>query len=144
MRLHKQAHTVYRNQYHLVWVTRYRHPWLTQGIDDFLKLKLRAVTKYHPDWEIIEIGIDTDHVHLHMVIPPKYSVSSAVNALKSNTAREMKAKFQHWLERWYWDDGGIWSRGFFSSTVGVDEQVIRNYVKQQGEDDAGQAQLALL
>ena len=58
MRLHKQAHTVYKNQYHIVWVTRYRHPWLTRGIDDYLKLKLRSVTKYHPDWEMIEIGVD--------------------------------------------------------------------------------------
>ena len=144
MRLHKQAHTVYKNQYHIVWVTRYRHPWLTQGIDDYLKLKLREASKHHPDWEMIEIGVDKDHVHIHMIIPPKYAVSIVIKALKSNTAREMKTKFQPWLSRWYWDNKGIWSRGFFSSTVGIDEQTIRNYIKQQGEDDAGQAQLAML
>ena len=125
-------------------MTRYRHPWLIDGIDAYLKMKLREVTKYHPDWEIIETGIDKDHVHIHIIIPPKYSVSEVVKTLKCNTAREMKAKFQPWLSKWYWDNKGIWSRGFFSSTVGIDEQVIRNYVKQQGEDDAGQAQLALL
>ncbi len=144
MRLHKQAHTVCRNQYHIVWVTRYRHPTLCNGIDAYLTLKLREVSKYHLDWEILEICIDKDHVHIHIVIPPKYAVSTVANALKSNTARELKAKFQHWLQRWYWDDGGIWSRGSFSSTVGINEEVIRNYVKHQREDDAGQAQLALL
>ena len=144
MYLHKQAHTVYRNQYHIVWVTRYRHPWITQGLDEYLKLKLHEVTKYHPDWIIIEIGVAKDHVHIYMIIPPKYSVSEVVKALKINTAREMKAKFQYWLNRWYWDNQGIWSRGFFSSTVGIDEDTIRKYVRHQGQDDAGQAQLALL
>ena len=75
MRLIKSAHTVYRTQYHIVWVTRYRRKILNKGIREYLETKLQEARKYYPDWEFIEIGIAEDHLHLHMVIPPKYAVS---------------------------------------------------------------------
>jgi len=78
-----------------------------------------------------------------MVIPPKYPVSKVVEVLKSVTSRRLKEKFPHFLKKVYWDDGGIWARGFFVSTVGVNEVTIRNYVRQQGQQDAGQAKLEL-
>ncbi len=99
--------------------------------------------EFHPDWYIEEVGVESDHVHLHMVIPPKYAVSKVVEVLKSVTSRRLKMKFPHFLEKVYWDGGGIWARGFFASTVGVNEKVIRNYVRYQGQQDAGQAKLEL-
>lgn len=143
MKLHKQAHTVYKAQYHIVWVTRYRRKVLVKGIESYFKIKLREVREYHPDWYINEIGTDKDHVHLHMVIPPKYSVSFVVETMKKNTSRHLRKKFAHFFSKVYWDGGGIWSKGFFVSTVGVDEETIRRYVQQQGEEDAGQASLEL-
>jgi len=142
MRLHKSAHTVYKTQYHIVFVTRYRRKILVPGVATYLKIKLQEIRKHHPDWEYIEIGTDGDHVHLHMVIPPKYAVSKVVNILKSNTATRLKEKFE-FLEKVYWDGGGIWSTGFFVSTVGIDEEIIRNYVAMQGKEDSGQAELEL-
>ena len=116
---------------------------LKKGIKSYLHKKLLEVRKFYPDWHFDEIGIDVDHIHLHMVIPPRYSVSKVVNVLKSNTSRALKKKFSHYLKKVYWDGGGIWSKGFFVSTVGIDEEIIRRYVQKQGEEDAGQAQLEL-
>src|SRR3989338_80844 len=141
MKLHKQAHTVYKTQYHVVWVTRFRRKILTPGVTSYLRIKLEEVRKFYPDWYYTEIGIDTVHVHLHMIIPPKYSVSFAVETIKKNTSRVLRQKFAHFLHEVYWNDGGIWSRGFFVSTVGINEAIIHAYVRQQGEEDAGQAQL---
>jgi len=101
------------------------------------------VREFHPDWYVEEIGIDEDHVHLHMVIPPKYSILQVVETLKSVTSKRMKMKFPQMVRKIYWDGGGIWARGFFVSTVGINEQGIRNYVRYQGEQDAGQAKLEL-
>ena len=143
MRLYKQSHTVYKTQYHIVWPTRFRRKILTPGIESYLRIKLEEVRKFYPDWHYIEIGIDKDHIHLHMIIPPKYSVSKAVATIKANTSRALREKFAHFLNKVYWDNGGIWSKGFFVSTVGIDENIIRRYVQQQGEEDAGQAQLEL-
>ena len=138
MKLHRQAHVVYKAQYHIVWVTRYRRKILVKGIDAYFKEALKEVREYYPDWFIEEVGTEEDHIHLYMVIPPKYAVSKVVEVIKSNTSRRMKEKFPHFLKKVYWDGGGIWSRGFFVSTVGINEDVIRRYVKYQGQEDAGQ------
>ena len=140
MRVRKSAHSVYRTQYHIVWVTRYRRKILNKGVEKYLETKLQEARKYYPDWEYEAIGMEEDHVHVHMVIPPKYAVSMVVETLKKNTSRELSKKFR-FLKNVYWDNEGIWSKGFFVSTVGINESVIRKYVEMQGKEDAGQAQL---
>ena len=114
-----------------------------QGVKEYLRKAIGEVREFHPDWFIEEAGIDGDHVHLHMIIPPKYAVSKVVETLKSVTSMRLKMKFPHMIRKVYWDDEGIWARGFFVSTVGINETVIRKYVKYQGQQDAGQAKLEL-
>ena len=138
MKLHRQAHVVYKTQYHIVWVTRYRRKILVKGIEAYFKEAVKEVREYYPDWFIEEVGTDEDHIHLHMIVPPKYAVSKVVEVIKSVTSRRMKEKLPHFLEKVYWDGGGIWSKGFFVSTVGVNEDTIRRYVKYQGQEDAAQ------
>ena len=142
MKLRKACHTVYKTQYHIVFVTKYRRKILTKGVSQWLRPAFEQLRKYSPDIEFIEVGIDRDHVHLHMVIPPKYAVSQVVNRIKVNTSRQMKQKFS-FLEKVYWGTESVWSTGYFVSTVGVGETVIRNYVAMQGREDAGQAELDL-
>ena len=143
MKLYKQAHTVYRTQYHIVWPTRFRRKFINEGVRTFLKQKLVETTRYYPDWQYIEIGIGKDHVHLHMIIPPKYSVAKVVETIKSNTSRQLRQKFS-FLRKVYWDESGIWSKGYFASTVGINEKIIRQYVAMQEQEDAGRAQLVLI
>jgi len=140
MRLHRSAHTVYKTQYHIVWVTRFRRKVLVPGVARYLRVKLEEVRKWYPDWEYAAIGIEVDHVHLHMVIPPKYAVSWVVETIKKNTSRALSEKFA-FLKEVYWDEDGIWTKGYFVSTVGINEGIIRRYVAMQGKEDAGQAQL---
>jgi len=142
MRLIKAAHSVYQTQYHIVWVTRFRRKILVRGVAEYLETKLEEIRKYYPDWKYIAIGVDVDHVHLHMVIPPKYAVSMVVETIKKNTSRHLSLKFR-FLKRVYWDNRGIWSKGFFVSTVGINEAVIRKYVQMQEKEDTGQAELEL-
>ncbi|MBX3302961.1 MAG: IS200/IS605 family transposase [Nitrospira sp.] len=118
MKLHRQAHVVYKTQYHVVWVTRYRRKILVPGVAEYVKKVLGGVREFHPDWFLEEIGVERDHGHLHTVIPPKYAVSKVVETLKSVTSRRLKEKFPHMLRKVYWDGGGVWTRGFFASTGG--------------------------
>jgi putative transposase len=140
MRLIKSSHSVYRTQYHIVWVTRFRRKILNEGIVNYLKTKLQEARKYYPDWEYVAIGIYVDHVHLHMVIPPKYAVSMVVETLKKNTSRHLSQKFR-FLNQVYWDNEGIWSKGFFVSTIGINEAIIKRYIQMQEKEDTGQAKL---
>jgi putative transposase len=140
MKLNKSAHSIYKTQYHIVWITRFERKILLRGVKDYLRIKLLEIRRYYPDWEYLEIGIDVDHVHLYMLIPPRYAVSKVVEAIKSNASRALKQKFV-FLHKVYWDDKGIWAKGYFVSTVGINEKIIQAYVNMQEEEDTGQAQL---
>ena len=93
-----------------------------------------------PGCEVIELSVLVDHIHMVMVIPPKYAVSSVVGQMKGQTASWLRKKFL-WLEKVYWKENVVWSPGYFVSTVGVDEETIRAYVKWQARQDSGQAKL---
>jgi len=75
-----------------------------------------------------------------MVIPPKYTVSKAVETFKKNTSRSLNRKFAL-LKKVYWDRKGIWGKGYFVSTVGINEEVIQRYVQSQEEEETEQAKL---
>jgi len=141
MKLHKAAHTVYKTPSHIVWVTRYRRNILVRGIAESLTILARDVRKCHPDWFIEEIGLEGDPVPLHLVIPPKDAVAKVVATLKSVTRAGLKEKFPHFLRQVYWDGGGIWGGGLFVSTGGINEAIIRRYVRYHSEQDTGHAQL---
>ena len=142
METRRQAHCVYRCEYHIVWIPRYRNKILVNNIADYLSHKLDEVRKHYPEIEIIERNIRPDHVHLLVSFPPKHSVARVVQILKQNTAKALKDKYDFMQNR-YWDKQGIWSVGYFVSTVGLNEEMITNYIKYQAKEDSGQAKLEL-
>lgn len=70
-------------------------------------------------------------------IPPTMSVGQVVGIIKQNTSRELKQKFPM-LREVYWGTDAIWSEGYFVSTVGIAEGVMKTYIEEQGKKDAGQ------
>ena len=142
METRRQAHCAYCCMYHIVWIPRYRCKILVNNVQDYLMIKLKEVRKTYPEIEFIEQNIRPDHVHLVLSFPPKYSIAKVVQILKQNTGKAMKDKFD-FMKNLYKDQKGIWSVGYFVSTVGLDEKKILNYVKYQGEEDSGQAKLEL-
>ena len=88
------------------------------------------------------IGFDKDHLHMVMVIPPSHSIASVMGKLKSQTASKLRSRYK-WLSKVYWKENIVWSPGYFVSSVGVDEEVIRKYVEHQGLQDLGQIELDL-
>ncbi len=89
-----------------------------------------------------ECTIREEHVHLIMLIPPRYAVSEVVGRMKSQTAGILRRRFS-WLKKVYHEENILWSSGFFVSTVGLDEKEALQYVKWQGRQDSGQAELEL-
>ena len=95
-----------------------------------------------PSVTIEECNIQIDHIHMLLIIPPKYSVADVVAQLKARTSGLLRKKFD-WLAKVYWKENIVWSPGYFVSTVGINEQQIRKYIKYQQSQDSGQAQLVL-
>ena len=140
MRFNKQAHAVYHCSYHLVLSTKYRREVFNPGVFAYFEDKLKEINKYYPEIFFEKVNHDKDHVHFMVSIPPKMSVGSVVRIIKANTSRGMKEKFE-FLKRLYWGTDGIWSDGYFVSTIGLNEAMIRRYIENQGKEDAGQAML---
>ena len=131
-------HCVYLCDYHIVLVTKYRRNVIAnEGIWEHIKQKFYEVTEYYPRLRIKEINHDINHVHVLISIPPQESVGSVVRLLKTNTSRNLKTQFT-FLKKLYWGTDGIWSDGYFVSTVGVDQDTIKRYIENQGNADGGQ------
>jgi len=101
---------------------------------------LGDIQKHHPDIEIEKYSVQKDHVHLIIVIPTKYPVSEIIGKIKANKSREMRRRFA-WVKKVYWHNE-FWSPGFFSSTVAINEEVIKRYFEFQEKIDKGQLQLS--
>ena len=136
-RYRKQSNCVYACEYHVVLTTKYRRKIFADGIGEYLGQRLPEIRKYYPELDIIEYNHDKDHIHILISIPPKLSLGSVVRIVKSNSSRWLKGKFGEYLRKVYWGTGAIWSEGYFVSTVGRDEKVIRKYIEMQGRDDEG-------
>jgi putative transposase len=124
METRRQAHCVYRCQYHIVWIPKYRFKILTEGVDKYLEIKLDEVRKYYPEIEYVERNIQPDHIHLIVSFPPKYSIARVVGIMKQNTGAALKEKFDFIKERYLRTGGSVWSTGYYVSTVGLDEHMI--------------------
>ena len=140
MEYRRQSHAVYYTRYHVVISTKYRWKILKWGVNEYIKRCLLGISKHYPEIEIVEINSDLDHIHMLMRIAPKMAVSAAVNIIKSRTGKMVRRRFK-WLSKVYWDQEGIWSIGYFVSTVGTTEEVIRKSIEWQGKEDSGQAKL---
>ena len=142
MEVIKAAHSAYSLQYHVVWVCKYRRRILNPGVCGYIMKLLPKLLRSMPGVMLETIGFDQDHLHMVMVIPPKYSIASVMGRLKSQSSSRLREKFQ-WLEKVYWNENIVWSPGYFVSSVGVDEETIKRYVEHQGNQDSGQLRIKL-
>ncbi len=142
MKIRKQGHCAYQCEYHLVLVSKYRRKIFNEGSFAYFKGVMNEVREKMPEVIILTMNHDKDHIHLHLSIPPKIRVSDAVRSIKSISGRLLKKKFEY-MRKAYWGIDGIWSDGYFVSTVGINEHAIKRYIEHQGQEDLGQAQLEL-
>ena len=136
----KSSHAVYRCEYHFVWVPKYRYHVLVKEIKPRLKEMLVELCNWL-DITIKEGAICSDHVHMYLSVPPKYSPAHIMKILKGKSAEYLRRDFPE-LGKKYWGLH-IWARGYFVSTVGIDSATIQKYVKEQVEDQMREEQLAL-
>ncbi len=138
MEVRISSHSVYRTEYHLVLVTKYRHKALNPAkFKSVTEQAIRDTVDHILGVEIVEMNLQPEHVHLVLIIPPKYAVAKVVEIIKSRSAKVVRTEIV-WLDKLYYDTPSLWSVGYFVSTVGIDEETIRKYVRYQHKQDAGQ------
>ncbi len=133
MRIQSLNHSSYQHQYHVVFNTKYRYKFLKPYVKQVLMNSFFDTARQHPEIFIITVNTDNDHVHMQLEIAPSVSVASAIQRLKANASIALKREFK-FIKKMYLS-GSIWSVGYFSSTIGLNEETIRKYVENQGRDD---------
>ncbi|MDX1779437.1 MAG: IS200/IS605 family transposase, partial [Thermodesulfobacteriota bacterium] len=120
-------------EYHIVWVPKYRFPILEGEINRILEEDKKLLCEWKK-CEIQEMSVQCDHIHLVLSIPPKVSVSEMMGILKGKLAIKLFKSYPKMKQKPYWGNH-FWARGYFVSTVGIDEDVIKRYVKHQEEEE---------
>ena len=130
MDLQHAEHHVFRLEYHLVWTPKYRHKVFEEPCRSILKeILIKAAHDY--DMSIQEIEIPPDHVHMLLAIPPRISISEAINILKSISAKEFFRRFPDIRKKYFWG-GKLWTPSYYAESVGrKNEAAIKKYIQQQ-------------
>lgn len=124
------SHSFYDCKYHIVFTPKYRGKILTGQVSKEVRRIIRQICKWK-GFEIVEGTVCSDHIHIVLIIPPKHSVSYAMGILKGKTSAWIKKKNKKY--KGICKNGSLWARGYFVSTIGIDEHIIKRYVKYQGK-----------
>ena len=126
------SHTRWDCKYHVVFIPKRRKKQIFGDIRRHLGEMLRELA-LHKGSEIVEGHLMGDHVHMCISIPPKYAVSNVVGYLKGKSAIQIARKFRG--RRRNFTGENFWARGYFVSTVGLDEDMVRAYIRHQEVED---------
>jgi putative transposase len=127
------SHVVYQCTYHVVWVPKYRYRMLTGAVAELMDRDIRMLCEWK-DVEVLELSIQADHIHALLSIPPKLAISAVMGFLKGKLAIKVMKSYPRLRKKPYWGNH-FWARGYFVNTVGLNEDLIRRYVKYQEEQE---------
>jgi len=127
----KSTHSIWECKYHIVFIPKYRQKKIYGELRTELKGVLHRLV-LQKECHIEEGHMMQDHVHLLLTIPPKYSVAHVVGFLKGKSALYIG---QRYGRRRKYRGYNFWARGYFVSTVGKNEEVVRRYIQNQEKAD---------
>lgn len=132
-RFMKLSHTIWHCHYRVVWTPKYRFRILHGPVKQEVESCIRAFSE-KKSFNIQELNVQIDHVHLLVMVPPKLSVSDYVGMVKGRTAIRVFNKFRKLKSKPYWGNH-FWTKGYCVDTVGLDSEKIRAYVKYQEKQE---------
>ena len=135
------CHSVWDCKYHVVWIPKCRRKVLFGRIRKHLGDVIRELAR-QKESQVLEGHVCLDHIHVYLAIPPKYAVDQVVGYIKGKSAIHIARTFGGRKRNFTGEH--FWARGYFVSTVGRDEEVIRNYIRRQEDEDRRIDQLELL
>lgn len=127
------GHSCYLLQYHLVLITKYRHPVITGDLEKFLYDYTKEYFKKQ-GMVLQEINGEEDHIHILFDAPPQINIANFINAFKSASSRMIRANFQKELAPYYWKPY-FWSLSYFIACASErTTDIVRRYIKNQKGD----------
>ena len=133
-------HTVWDCKYHVVWIPKYRRKVMYKDLRRELGEVFRELAQ-QKESTVEEGHLQADHLHMLLSIPPKYSVAQVVGFMKGKSAIHIARTFMNRRKNFMGEN--FWARGYYVSTAGKDEEVVRRYIIQQEAADRRVDQLQL-
>ena len=133
------SHTRWNCKYHIVFIPKYRRKAIYGKLRSDIGAILRQLCEYK-DVEIIEAHAMPDHIHMLVKIPPKLSVSAFMGYLKGKSSLMIFEK--HSNLKYKYGNRNFWAKGYFVSTVGLNTEVVKEYIKNQEKEDMMQDKLS--
>ena len=134
-------HTKWDCKYHVVFIPKRRRKQIYGAIRKYLGEIFHELAR-QKESKIIEGHLCADHVHMCVSIPPKFAVSSVVGYLKGKSAISIARNFT--ARKRNFAGESFWARGYYVTTVGLDEESLRTYIREQEAEDARLEQLNML
>jgi putative transposase len=134
------AHTTWDCKYHIVFIPKGRKKAIFGAIRHHLGQVLHELA-HQKECKIVEGHLMRDHVHICISIPPKHSVSYVVGYIKGKSAISIARRFMGKTRNFTGEN--FWARGYFVSAVGLDEEMVRAYIRHQEKEDKHYDQLKL-
>lgn len=132
--IHTKRHSVFKLEYHLVLVTRYRHPVIRGKVKEFLYRYIEDYFRKNDFIALAEIDGGEDHIHLMFETEPNINLSKLVNNLKTATSRMTRKECAEELAPYYWKPY-FWSHSYFLATVSErNTEAVRKYIRNHGEE----------
>ena len=131
--MEKAVVVVYQCSYHVVWCPKCRLRILEGDVGKYVEGRIRAICEWK-HVEIEELAVMKDHVHLVVSVRPRVSISDLMWFLKGKTAIGIFQHYKHLRRKPYWGNL-FWSRGYCVTTIGLDEEKIRRYVRYQEDNE---------
>lgn len=127
--LKSTSHTKYDLRYHFVFIPKYRKRVLAGKVKDRIEGMIKFACEIN-DWDLYELAVQKDHIHVYIGASPKWSPSSIMNKIKGGTSKKIRKLFPN-LDEVYWGST-FWADGYLVKSVGeITDKVISNYVKNQ-------------
>ena len=134
------AHTTWNCKYHIVFAPKYRRQVIYGKIKADIGNILRKLCEYK-GVEIIEAEACTDHIHMLISIPPKYSVSQIMGYLKGKSS--LMIFDRHANLKYKYGNRQFWCKGYYVDTVGRNKKAIQQYIRNQLQEDIASDQISL-
>lgn len=127
-------HSCYLLEYHLVVVTKYRHPVISGKLKERLLEISYEIIENHWNCKISEINTDKDYIHIMFEAPPQVQLSKLANNYKTVTSRLLRKEFADELKNYYWKPY-FWADSYFVCTVSdKNRNVVKKYIQNQSVD----------
>ena len=140
--VHNKRHSVFKLEYHLVLVTRYRHPVIRGAVKEFLYSYIEDYFRKNDFIALAEINGEEDHIHLLFETEPNINLSTLINSLKTASSRMVRKNFPKELDSYYWKPY-FWSHSYFLATVSErNTEAVNKHIENQGVHNKKEAHVS--